>query len=251
MASGMAAIATALQTFVGAGDSLLIQGSVYGGTFDLVHNDLPTRGITPIVVDPSDPGSWEAQLAPSTKVGPGGRGRLASLRRHYQPGEPPASIHATTAHPAAAGLLRGGAQQPAAAGAGPAGRGGLLPPPWPRVHHRQHFPRADQLQAAAARLRRRAAQVRGLARCWPRRTACLQPPAARAHAKAADTRAPPPHDLPPLQRHQVPQRPLGPDRRRAGGLPGSGVQGGAALLPCFHGSSAQLLPAAFRRVVCT
>ena len=51
-----------------AGDSLLIQPSVYGGTFGLVHSDLPTFGITPIVVDPSDPSSWEAHLAPSTKA---------------------------------------------------------------------------------------------------------------------------------------------------------------------------------------
>lgn len=66
--SGMAAISSALLTFLGAGDHLLAQDVVYGGTANLLHHDLPRFGITHTRIDPQDPASWEAALTPSTRL---------------------------------------------------------------------------------------------------------------------------------------------------------------------------------------
>lgn len=66
--SGMAAISTALFSLLGAGDHLLAQGDLYGGTHDLVTKDLPRLGIEHTLIDAGDPGSWEAALRPSTRV---------------------------------------------------------------------------------------------------------------------------------------------------------------------------------------
>jgi cystathionine beta-lyase/cystathionine gamma-synthase len=68
MASGMAAISTALLTLLAAGDHLLIQGSLYGGTHDFVTKDLGSFGITYEFIDSDNPESWERKLQPSTKV---------------------------------------------------------------------------------------------------------------------------------------------------------------------------------------
>jgi len=66
--SGMAAISTALLSLLGAGDHLLVQGDLYGGTHDLVTKDLPRLGIEHTLIDAGDPASWEAALRPSTRV---------------------------------------------------------------------------------------------------------------------------------------------------------------------------------------
>ena len=66
--SGMAAISAALLTFLGAGDHLLVQDVVYGGTANLLQHDLPRFGITHTRMDPQDPASWEAALTPRTRL---------------------------------------------------------------------------------------------------------------------------------------------------------------------------------------
>lgn len=67
-ASGMAAISTTLLSLLGAGDHLLIQPDLYGGTHDLVTKDLPRLGIEFTAIDTDAPGSWEAALRPGTRA---------------------------------------------------------------------------------------------------------------------------------------------------------------------------------------
>lgn len=67
-ASGMAAISTALLTFLSAGDHLLIQDCLYGGTHDLVTKDLPAYGISHTFVDADRPETWAAAVRSNTKV---------------------------------------------------------------------------------------------------------------------------------------------------------------------------------------
>ena len=67
-ASGMAAISSALLATLSAGDHLIIQNTLYGGTHTFVVKDLPRFGIQHDMVDPNDPGSWESKLKPNTKV---------------------------------------------------------------------------------------------------------------------------------------------------------------------------------------
>lgn len=66
--SGMSAIATTLLTVLKAGDHLLIQDCLYGGTFDFVTKDLPTYGIEFDFIDNNDPDSWKKLLRTNTKA---------------------------------------------------------------------------------------------------------------------------------------------------------------------------------------
>ena len=66
--SGMAAISSALLTFLSAGEHLLVQDVVYGGTANLLQHDLPRLGITHTRIDPQDAASWEAALTPATRL---------------------------------------------------------------------------------------------------------------------------------------------------------------------------------------
>jgi cystathionine beta-lyase/cystathionine gamma-synthase len=66
--SGMAAISTALLTFLSAGDHLLIQEALYGGTHDFVSKDFASFGIEYDFIDPDDPASWQRQLRKTTKA---------------------------------------------------------------------------------------------------------------------------------------------------------------------------------------
>lgn len=66
--SGMAAISTALLSTLRAGDHVLVQDSLYGGTFGLVTAHLSRLGIEHTFIDPSRPGSWEAQRRPGTRA---------------------------------------------------------------------------------------------------------------------------------------------------------------------------------------
>lgn len=68
MASGMAAISTALLTVLSAGDHLLAQDCLYGGTHDLITKDFPGFGIGCDFIDANDPSSWKAKLRPNTKA---------------------------------------------------------------------------------------------------------------------------------------------------------------------------------------
>lgn len=67
-ASGMAAISTAILTVLNAGDHLLAQDALYGGTHDFFTRDLETFGISYDFVDAEDPGSWGSKLRPTTKA---------------------------------------------------------------------------------------------------------------------------------------------------------------------------------------
>ena len=98
--SGMAAISSALIAVLRAGDHLLVQQGLYGGTHSLINHTLPGEamnagqrlclhwnrpttvqahmhcqasmcadmGITHTEIDSRDPASWEAALQPNTKV---------------------------------------------------------------------------------------------------------------------------------------------------------------------------------------
>jgi len=67
-ASGMAAISSALLAVLSAGDHLLIQDSLYGGTHDFVTKDLPAFGISYDFVNADDARSWGKKVKPNTKV---------------------------------------------------------------------------------------------------------------------------------------------------------------------------------------
>lgn len=70
-ASGMAAITSSILAFVGSGDHLLAQKTLYGGTQSFLDEDAPRMGIgyTAIdIADPDGPKSWKKALKPTTKL---------------------------------------------------------------------------------------------------------------------------------------------------------------------------------------
>ncbi|MCH7592369.1 MAG: aminotransferase class I/II-fold pyridoxal phosphate-dependent enzyme [Planctomycetes bacterium] len=67
-ASGMAAITTSLLTVLQAGDHLLAQSCLYGGTHHFITQDLERFGISHSLIDADDPASWKAQLRANTKA---------------------------------------------------------------------------------------------------------------------------------------------------------------------------------------
>lgn len=67
-ASGMAAISTTLLTLLSAGDHLIAQNTLYGGTYDLITRDFAKLGIEFDLVDADDASSWETKLRPNTKA---------------------------------------------------------------------------------------------------------------------------------------------------------------------------------------
>ena len=67
-ASGMAAISTALLTVLGAGEHLLAQDCLYGGTHDLLTKDFAGWGLGYDFIDGNDPGSWKQKLTPKTSA---------------------------------------------------------------------------------------------------------------------------------------------------------------------------------------
>ncbi|MCZ6670635.1 MAG: PLP-dependent aspartate aminotransferase family protein, partial [Acidobacteria bacterium] len=66
--SGMAAITTSLLSVLSAGDHLLAQNTLYGGTHDFITRDLKTFGIEFDLIDGDDPGSWKEKLRPATRA---------------------------------------------------------------------------------------------------------------------------------------------------------------------------------------
>jgi methionine-gamma-lyase len=66
--SGMAAISTAVLTFVHGGDHMIAQRSHYAGTTKLMRDLLPLYGIEVSLVDQTDPGAFEAAVRPNTKL---------------------------------------------------------------------------------------------------------------------------------------------------------------------------------------
>ncbi|MGH7965730.1 MAG: trans-sulfuration enzyme family protein [Candidatus Binatia bacterium] len=67
-ASGMAAISTALLTVLSAGDHLLAQDCLYGGTHDFITKDFAAFGLAYDFIDGDDPDSWKGKLRPTTKA---------------------------------------------------------------------------------------------------------------------------------------------------------------------------------------
>jgi cystathionine beta-lyase/cystathionine gamma-synthase len=66
--SGMAAIATTLLTLLGAGDHLLAQNCLYGGTHALLLSEFPRLGIEVDFIDGNEPEAWARALKPRTKA---------------------------------------------------------------------------------------------------------------------------------------------------------------------------------------
>jgi len=67
-ASGMAAISATLLTVLKAGDHLLAQDRLYGGTHDFVTHDFPALGLAHDFIDAEHPDTWEALLKPNTRA---------------------------------------------------------------------------------------------------------------------------------------------------------------------------------------
>lgn len=67
-ASGMAAISTTLLTLLSAGEHLLAQDCLYGGTHDFLTKDLGGFGISFDFIDGHDPAAWESKLRPKTRA---------------------------------------------------------------------------------------------------------------------------------------------------------------------------------------
>ncbi|HSB10757.1 MAG TPA: aminotransferase class I/II-fold pyridoxal phosphate-dependent enzyme [Blastocatellia bacterium] len=67
-ASGMAAITTTLLTVLSAGDHLLAQDCLYGGTHDLLTKDFASFGLEFDFINGDDPDSWKNKLRPNTRA---------------------------------------------------------------------------------------------------------------------------------------------------------------------------------------
>jgi methionine-gamma-lyase len=79
-ASGMAAISTALMTFLRPGDSFAFSEPVYGGTEFLVHNILPQFGVNGVsfMAESGEAGLREAAMAAAAKAAQGG-GKVGAI----------------------------------------------------------------------------------------------------------------------------------------------------------------------------
>jgi len=66
--SGMAAIASALLSCLSAGDHVLVQRGLYGGTWAFLTEDLAALNITHTVIDGAAPETWAAALQTNTRV---------------------------------------------------------------------------------------------------------------------------------------------------------------------------------------
>ena len=204
MASGMAAISTTLLTVLRAGDHLLAQNCLYGGTHDFVTRDFPALGLTVDFVDGDRPETWGAKLRPETK----------------------AIYVETMSNP----LLEVADLEAAAT---------LRPRARARLDHRQHVRQPGQLPPAGARLRSLPSQLhqihertrrhrRRRADRAPRAGGSRQPQARAPRRRARSTRrvpASPRHEdarrpRAPAERERARHRsiPRGPPRGRAGAL---------------------------------
>lgn len=67
-ASGMAAVSASLFSILRAGDHVLAQEGVYGGTHDLMTRDLPRLGIEVTFVPGEDPAAWSRAATARTRV---------------------------------------------------------------------------------------------------------------------------------------------------------------------------------------
>ena len=67
LASGAAAIHYTLTALAGAGDHIVAQKTIYGGTYNLLAHTLPRYGVTATFVDAHDLRELEAAIRPNTK----------------------------------------------------------------------------------------------------------------------------------------------------------------------------------------
>ncbi|HVX43376.1 MAG TPA: aminotransferase class I/II-fold pyridoxal phosphate-dependent enzyme [Mycobacteriales bacterium] len=67
-ASGMAAISTTLMAHLSAGDHVVCQAAVYGGTWSLLEHVLRRFGVQTTFVDPVDPAAARAAVTDRTKI---------------------------------------------------------------------------------------------------------------------------------------------------------------------------------------
>lgn len=68
LSSGMAAIAFSIMNIAEAGDEIVADSSLYGGTYNLFANTLPRYGITTKFVDATDPENFKSAITDKTKV---------------------------------------------------------------------------------------------------------------------------------------------------------------------------------------
>lgn len=68
VASGAAAIAYAFQNIARAGEHIVAAETIYGGTYNLLANTLPTYGVTATFVDPSDVANFERAVRSETRA---------------------------------------------------------------------------------------------------------------------------------------------------------------------------------------
>ena len=68
VAAGAAAIAYAFQNITRAGEHIVAAETIYGGTYNLLANTLPTYGVTATFVDPSDVANFERAVRPETRA---------------------------------------------------------------------------------------------------------------------------------------------------------------------------------------
>lgn len=67
-ASGMAAVTTTLMTIAAAGDRVMAQDCLYGGTHDLMRIEFPRMNIGVDFVDGNNAASWRENLTPQTRA---------------------------------------------------------------------------------------------------------------------------------------------------------------------------------------
>jgi len=68
VSSGMAAIHAVLDQWTSAGEHIVASRTIYGGTWALLKNHLPRRGVETTFVDINDLAAVEAAIRPSTRV---------------------------------------------------------------------------------------------------------------------------------------------------------------------------------------
>lgn len=66
--SGMAAVSTTLLAFLNAGDHIVLQKTLYGGTFNLVEEEFSKMGIEYTFTSGLEPADFEAAMQENTKV---------------------------------------------------------------------------------------------------------------------------------------------------------------------------------------
>lgn len=68
VASGAAAVTYAIQNIASAGDHIVAEKTIYGGTYNLLLHTLPKFGITTTFVEPLDLEAYEKAIQPNTKA---------------------------------------------------------------------------------------------------------------------------------------------------------------------------------------